>query len=150
MTRLHKPTPWHLWAIGILALLWNGFGAADYTMTQLENRSWFATMGFSDIQTDAMLAYLDAAPMWTHAAWALGVWGGVLGAVLLLLRNRLAVAAFAVSLGGAALGLINHLTAQVPEELAEMAQSPVMYVVVVIAIALLWYAVTMRRRRILN
>jgi hypothetical protein len=26
-------TPWHLWLVGVLALLWNSFGAFDYVMT---------------------------------------------------------------------------------------------------------------------
>lgn len=149
MNRLHKATPWHLWLVGILALAWNGFGAADYTMTQLENRDWFGFMGFDAAQTDAVLAYMDASPMWTHAAWAIGVWGGVVGAILLLLRKRTAVAAFAVSFLGAALGLVNHLTADIPAELQEMADSPVMFGVVAIAAALLWYAWAMRKRGIL-
>jgi hypothetical protein len=36
--------------------------------------------------------------MWMEAVWAIGVWGGVLGAVLLLLRNKLALPAFLTSL----------------------------------------------------
>jgi len=31
MTDTKKKAPWHLWAAGILALVWNGFGANDYT-----------------------------------------------------------------------------------------------------------------------
>ena len=27
------PTPKHLWVVGILSLLWNGYGAYDYTMS---------------------------------------------------------------------------------------------------------------------
>jgi hypothetical protein len=30
-------TPWHLWVVGILSLLWNAFGGYDYTMTQLRD-----------------------------------------------------------------------------------------------------------------
>lgn len=143
-------TPWHLWVVGVLGVAWNGFGATDYTMTQLENRSWFTSMGFDAGQTEAMLAYLDAAPAWTHAAWAIGVWGGVAGSILLLLRKRLAVEAFMLSFVGAFLGLVNHLTVEVPDELAEMAASPVMYFVVLIAAALVWYAWSMRKRGVLQ
>ena len=28
-------TPAHLWIVGILSLLWNGFGAYDYLMTRM-------------------------------------------------------------------------------------------------------------------
>jgi len=27
-------TPWHVWVVGIVALLWNAMGALDYTMTE--------------------------------------------------------------------------------------------------------------------
>lgn len=136
--------PWHLWAVGLLSLAWNGFGAADYTMSQLGDRNWFAGMGFSEEQTIAVLQFLADSPMWTHAAWAFGVWGAVVGSVLLLLRNRLAVWAFAISLAGAVLGLINQKIADYPPELAEMQGSPVMYGIVAIAILLLWYAIRMK------
>lgn len=132
--------PWHIWVVGIIALLWNGFGAADYTMTQTENRGWFSGMGFTTEQTDAVLAYMETAPLWTHAAWALGVWGGVLGAILLLIRNRWAVPVLALSLLGAFLGLVNYLTADYPPEMQEMAESPMMFIVVAIATFFLWYA----------
>lgn len=30
-------TPWHLWLVGVLALLWNCIGAFDYAMTETHN-----------------------------------------------------------------------------------------------------------------
>ena len=29
MNSMTVKTPWHLWVVGVLALLWNGFGAYD-------------------------------------------------------------------------------------------------------------------------
>lgn len=88
---------WHLWVIGGAAILWNGIGALDYLMTEIRNPSYMAS--FSAEQ----LAYFDGTPAWATATWALGVWGGVLGSILLLLRKRFAVPVFAVSLVSAAL-----------------------------------------------
>src|SRR5690606_28460329 len=39
------PTPTHLWVVGILSLLWNGFGAYDYTMSHVGGLAYFETMG---------------------------------------------------------------------------------------------------------
>ncbi len=89
-------TPWHLWAVGVVAALWNGFGCFDYTMTQTRRDEWFAQMSM----TEAQLTYFNAMPAWTHAAWAIGVWGGLLGAVLLLLRRKWALHAFVASFFG--------------------------------------------------
>jgi hypothetical protein len=86
--------PRHLWVVGILAVLWNAVGAMDYVMTETRNAAYLS--GF----TPEQLAFFDAIPAWTVAAWAVGVWGGVLGALLLLLRRGLAEWVFLASLLG--------------------------------------------------
>lgn len=101
MTNIHARTPWHLWVVGVVSLLWNAFGAYDYTMTQAANRAYMAaTMEPMGVSVDVALAHFAAYPAWMDAAWALGVWGSLLGSILLLLRRRLAVIAFFVSLFG--------------------------------------------------
>ena len=45
-------------------------------------------------------AYFESFPMWAVAFWAIGVFGGLIGCLLLLLRNRLAFHAFVASLIG--------------------------------------------------
>ncbi|MCL7975160.1 MAG: hypothetical protein M8835_11450 [marine benthic group bacterium] len=84
-------TPWHLWVIGIVALLWNLVGAYDYLMTQTENAAYMGRF------TAEQLEYWYGFPTWVVASWAIAVWGGVLGAVLLLLKKRLAAPVFLVS-----------------------------------------------------
>lgn len=84
-------TPWHLWVIGILAVLWNAGGAFDYLMTQTQNEGYMSQF------TPEQLEFFYGFPAWLVAFWAIAVWGGVLGAVLLLLRKRLAVPVFLVS-----------------------------------------------------
>lgn len=85
-------TPWHLWVVGILSLLWNAFGAFDYLMTQTRNEAYMS--GFSPEQLESFYSF----PSWAVAFWAIGVWGALLGSVLLLLRKRAAVWAFLASL----------------------------------------------------
>lgn len=91
-------TPWHIWAVGLVTLLWHGFGAYDYLMSQLRNAAYLGMI--PEDQRAGMLAYLDAMPAWATSTWALGVWGSVLGSALILLRSRHAVTAFVVSLLG--------------------------------------------------
>ena len=78
-------TPWHLWVIGVLMLLWIGMGAMDYVMTVSRNPDYLAQF------TPERLAFLDAFPTWAKASWALAVWLYVLGSLLILLRSRHAV-----------------------------------------------------------
>lgn len=49
-----------------------------------------------------MMDYIYTLPAWTWVAWCIGVFGGLLGAVLLLMRRRFAVWAFVVSFFAAA------------------------------------------------
>lgn len=86
-----RRTPWHLWLIGILGALWNAVGAFDYVMTQTRNESYMSQF------TPEQLEYFYGFPGWVVAFWALAVWGGVLGTLLLLLRKRLAVPVLLVS-----------------------------------------------------
>lgn len=84
-------TPWHLWVVGTLGLLWDCVGAFDYLMTQTENESYMSQF------TPEQLEYFYGFPAWVVAFWAIAVWGGLLGMVLLLLRKRLAAPVLLVS-----------------------------------------------------
>lgn len=95
--------PWHLWVVGVVAILWNAFGCLDFTMTHLQGEVWLRNMKM----TEAQIAAFATMPAWTHVAWAVGVWGGALGGVLLLLRRKLALAAFAASFLGFLAGLLH-------------------------------------------
>jgi hypothetical protein len=86
-------TPWHLWLVGVIAVLWNGYGGYDYVMSMTQGATYMAAVGMTPDQ----VAYYEAMPVWMTAVWATGVWGGVLGSILLLLRNKLAFPVFAVS-----------------------------------------------------
>ena len=96
-------TPTHLWIVGVLALLWSGFGAYDYLMTRTKGAAYVDSM--MPGTGEAMMAYIDSFPLWASFGWGLGVWMGLLGSVLLLMRHRWAVPALALSLLGAVLGL---------------------------------------------
>ena len=84
-------TPWHLWLVGVLSLLWNGFGAYDFIMSTTQGESYWRASGMSQ----AMIDYYNAMPGWMYAPWIVGVWGAVLGSILLLMRRRLAAPVFA-------------------------------------------------------
>ena len=86
-------TPAHLWIVGILSFLWNCFGAYDYTMTKMRGAAYIATT-MPGMDANAALAWINSMPMYAQVGWALGVWLGLLGAVLLLNRSRWAVWSF--------------------------------------------------------
>lgn len=94
--------PWHLWAAGVIAVFWNAYGCYDYVMTVTGGEEYLRSLGMPE---EAM-AYYAAMPAWMTGVWAIGVWGGLLGAVLLLLRMKWALHAFAVSLAAFVLSLV--------------------------------------------
>ena len=85
-------TPWHLWLVGTITLLWNAMGALDYYMSQTKNEAYMSMF------TPEQLDFFYSFPSWSVALWAIAVWGGLLGCVLLLLRKHLAVQVFLISL----------------------------------------------------
>lgn len=140
-----QKAPTQLWIVGGLATVWNAFGAFDYVMTQTRNAAYLA--GFTDPQR----AYFDSFPVWMEAAWAFGVWGGLLGSLLLLMRSRHAVTAFAVSLAGLALSTIYQYGLNAPP--ADMMTGPMIamnLVIWAVAIGLLVYAMRMKARGVLR
>ncbi len=94
--------PLHFWIVAIIAVLWNGFGGYDYYMSHTAGDAYFQAMGM----TEAQIAYMHTYPAWMTAVWAVGVWGSVLGSILLLLRKRWASEAFAVSLAAIIVSIV--------------------------------------------
>ncbi|CAN5352375.1 hypothetical protein BH09PSE1_BH09PSE1_27880 [soil metagenome] len=135
-------TPWHLWVVGVLSLLWNGFGAIDLTMTLAAREVWFKAMGM----TSAQVAMFDALPGWMWVAWAFGVYGAIAGSILLLLRRKWAVQAFGLSILGALASLAYHSFLAGPGGPGPIFPA----IIVVIAALLLWYAWAMGKRGVLR
>lgn len=144
MVGLTKQAPWHLWVIGGVSLLWNLGGVASYVATKTDQ---LAAMGFPPEQA----AYFYSFPAWAVAFWALGVWGSALGSLLLLLRKKLAVMSFGVSLIGL-LGTTYYerRVAVIPESMETHGQIWFAVAIWVITLALFIYSRRMAERGVLR
>lgn len=137
--------PLHLWIVGMVATLWNAGGAFDYLMTQTRNEAYLANF------TDPQRVYFDSFPIWMEATWALGVWGGLAGALLLLARSRHAATAFAISLAGLAVSTVyQYVLSTPPEDMMSGAMIGMNVAIWAAAIGLLVYALRMRGRGVLR
>lgn len=87
-------TPWHLWVVGIVALLWNAIGALDFTATQMRFEFYMSQF------TETQLNYFYGFPVWVNVSWAIAVWAAILGSLALLLRRAAAVWLFGLSILG--------------------------------------------------
>ncbi len=139
-------TPWHLWIVGILSLLWNTMGAADYIFSSLRSAAWFEFMQFPA----EGVAYLDSFPAWAHGGWALGTLGAFAGSILLLARSRHAALAFAISLLGLAITTIWEAGADIPAELAELQPAWFPILLWSVAVFLLIYSWSMKKKGLLR
>lgn len=144
-TQTGPKTPWHLWVIGILALLWNSFGALDFAATNMAPQDWLgAAMGYNEDQ----IAYFLSLSWWENLMWGVGTWGALLGTIALLLRRRLAVWLLLASLIGASVYFVNAKFFSTFPEGLDPGFFP--YVIVGIAAALLVYAIRMKRSGVLR
>ncbi len=92
-TTVNKPTPL-FWIISVLALVWNAMGVLNYLAQAYMTPEMIAAL------PDAERVFYENIPAWTTAAFAIAVFGGTLGALLLLLRKKLAQLVFILSLLG--------------------------------------------------
>ncbi len=90
-TAVPAERPWHLVPVAMLALLWHAGGSLDYVLTQFNYEPYVSRV------PPEWLLFFEAMPAWVTGAWAIGVWGGVLGALLLLMREHWAPLVLAVS-----------------------------------------------------
>ncbi len=138
-------TPWHLWLVGTIALLWNAMGALDYYMSQTKNEAYMSMF------TPEQLDFFYSFPSWSVALWAIAVWGGLLGCLLLLLRKHLAVQVFLISLVCVFIntiyiyGFMNGM-----EFMGDPLSLAFSAAIILIAIFLYLYAKKMRARNILT
>jgi cation transport ATPase len=79
-----KPPIWY-WAISALALVWNALGVMAYLQ-----QAFMSAEDFKNLDP-AQQDLLSSQPEWITAAFAIAVFAGLVGCVLLLIRKRLAV-----------------------------------------------------------
>jgi hypothetical protein len=133
--------PWHLWAVAILTLFWNGSGAVTIAMAQMGNR----------LDMDANeVAYYANQPLWLVLATDVALVLPIAAGVALLLRSRSAAWLFALAL--VALVATNAYDVAAGTSLALVDQGWRTLEIVLVAIALLQfaYAWAMRKRGVLN
>ena len=136
-----QKAPWHLWVVAIAALLWNSSGAYTIMMAQAGR--------LSDLEVDEA-AYYAAQPLWFVVATDIALVASIAAAVALLLRHRIAVRLFAISLVAIFVTNAYDLAAGTSRTLLHRAALIVTVIIVVIAILELAYARTMKQRAVLK
>ena len=127
--------PVWFWIIAVLGLAWNIFGVVQFIGSLSATAESLTASGLTPAQAVVMLGY----PKWMTIAFAVGVFGGLLGCVLLLMRKRSALPVFAASLAGYIVLYVGDFTEGVFAAIG-MSQVAILSMVVAIASVLLFVA----------
>ena len=139
-------TPWHLWLVGVTAVLFNAIGVFDFVMAMAQGSTYMARVGM----TPEQIAHYMEMPPWMMVVWAVGVWGAMIGSVLILLRRKLAVPVFAVSLAAFLVSLLYTYVLTNGGEIMGQAMAITSGVITALLLFFMWYSWMMTRRGVLR
>jgi hypothetical protein len=121
---------WSFWLVAAVALIWNGLGSVNY-LVQVYADSL-------DAYREVEQAIIAGRPAWATAGFAIGVFGGTVGGLLLLIRHAIASHMFIASLVGVIVATVHTLGVDADFGIGELIVIAIMPVVV--AALFLWYA----------
>ena len=124
---------WRFWAIGAVALIWNVMGVMNFFMQM--NADVLAAM------PESHRAIVEGRPAWATGGFAIAVFGGALGCILLLLRKSAAYYLFIASLLGVIVTMIHTLSivsSAIDFSLFDI--SMIVLMPLVVAALLIWYS----------
>jgi len=130
MSDITRRVHWSFWLIAIIALIWNGMGAINFAVQMLP--------GAAEAYRTSEQAIIAHRPLWATIAFAVAVFGGTLGAILLLAKRQIAFYLFVVSFVGAVIAVADPLMRGVEFGVGEIIG--IVAMPVVFAAALIWYA----------
>lgn len=139
-TGLRPDTPWHVWAVGVVAMIWNAMGAYGYVMTQTRNEAHFAQL------TPEQIELFTTMPGWATSAYAFAVWTAVFGSILLLLKRAFATTVFGLSFIGMLISMFHNFALAGAASVMHVSQLVFTAAILIIAVALFLYARAMTNR----
>ncbi len=137
-------TPWHLWVIGVVGLLWNSMGVLDFVMTMTKNETYMG--GFTQEQLDFFYGF----PTWVIASWAVAVFGALIGMLALLCRSKLAVPVFVIAMIAMVITAIHNYGFDKMLEIGGTGGVGFTAIIFAISLLLVIYSMAMQKRGVLT
>jgi len=122
---------WSFWVIGAVALIWNVGGSMNYVI-QMNTDS---LAGYREVEQ----AIIQGRPMWATAGFAIAVFGGTLGSLLLLFRKPAAYYMFIASLLGVMVTSIHTLNVASRTDFSPLELVVIVVMPIAVAAFLAWY-----------
>lgn len=132
--------PVWFWIVAIVALIWNLMGAMAYIDQMSMTPEVLAAL------PDEQRVLYETVPAWATGAFAIAVFGGVLGCLLLLLKKKLAITLFIISLLGVLVQMFHSFFMTNSFEVFGPGGLIMPIMVIIIAILLIWFSKTAKTK----
>lgn len=139
----NKPTT-AFWVIVVIALVWNLMGVYAYLA-----QAYMTAQELAALPVEEQALY-ENVPAWVTAAFALAVFGGALGCILLLLRKKLAVIVLIISFVAILAQMTYNFFMSKAMEVYGPGGMVMPIMVIVIGAFLVWYAKKMETQGVLT
>lgn len=139
-------TPWHLWLIGVIAVLFNSIGVFDFVMSMTQGAEYMKSAGM----TPEQIAHYRGMPVWMTAVWATGVFTAFIASVLLLMRKKVAFPIFVLSLAAFLLSLVYTYVLTNGGAVMGQAMAVTSAVIAILLLFFSWYSRAMTKRGVLR
>lgn len=100
MSTSTKPPIWY-WIVSVIALIWNLMGVINYLAQAFMKDEMLASM------TKEQRIFIENRPAWATGAFAVAVWAGLIGCLLLLIRKKQAFIVLVISFVGVVVQMIH-------------------------------------------
>jgi len=121
---------WSFWVIAAITLIWNVMGVINFFVQM--NPEMLAAYRESE------RAIIEGRPIWATAGFALAVFGGALGCLLLLLKKSAAIYLFIASLLGVIVTMAHALSIDIDFGFGEI--MGIVLMPLVVSVFLIWYS----------
>ncbi|WP_299520302.1 hypothetical protein [Winogradskyella sp.] len=132
-TPINKPPIW-FWIVSFIALIWNSMGIHGY-LSQA-----YKTSAYTDAYTTEQIDVMNSLPGWYTALFAIAVFSGVLGSLLLLLRKKFAKFLLILSFLAATIQMVYFLFVADLKGVDFSDNKIMAYIIIVFAAFLVWFS----------
>ena len=133
------------WIIGIIALIWNGMGVYNYLIQAFKTESFTAQLSAEQ------MALMEGLPVWMTALFAIAVFAGLLGTIVLLIGKKIATTLFLVSFVSVIIQQLYWIFGtNASEVFSEQMPYLMPVLIIVFAAFLVWYSKNQKAKGVLS
>ena len=133
MTNSTKRPPIWFWIVSVIALIWNGLGVHGYLSRA------YNTSAYTDAYTSEQLEVMNNLPAWYTGLFAIAVFAGALGSLMIILRKKTAKFLFIMSFFAATAQMTYFLFLADLKDVDFSVNKITAYIIIIFAAFLVWF-----------